>query len=199
MMDEIRLYDINSIEFSELIDTARVELKRNNTVYKDYMIIGAIGFASIAQKNWQTILRKVRIKTIIEAEDEELRNILVGVKGVGPETAKTIVYERKAFMDDLLFIASLPNIEKTFNTVEVSLPQVRFSGIRDTDLENAFNELGFDASGSKGVTNSTVVLIIPFEGFTSSKVRKVTPQCLVLTPNGAWNYINELKMRNGVR
>lgn len=27
MMEEIRLYDINSIEFSELIDTARVELK----------------------------------------------------------------------------------------------------------------------------------------------------------------------------
>lgn len=187
------LGDVMGEKFMQLIQ------EFNNTVYKDYMIIGAIGFASIAQKNWQTILRKVRIKTIIEAEDEELRNILVGVKGVGPETAKTIVYERKAFMDDLLFIASLPNIEKTFNTVEVSLPQVRFSGIRDTDLENAFNELGFDASGSKGVTNSTVVLIIPFEGFTSSKVRKVTPQCLVLTPNGAWNYINELKMRNGVR
>ena len=35
MMDEIRLYDINSIEFSELIDTARVELKRNNSEYKE--------------------------------------------------------------------------------------------------------------------------------------------------------------------
>ena len=29
MMEEIRLYDMNSIEFSELIDTARVELKSN--------------------------------------------------------------------------------------------------------------------------------------------------------------------------
>ena len=34
MMEEIRLYDINSIEFSELIDTARVELK-NNSEYKE--------------------------------------------------------------------------------------------------------------------------------------------------------------------
>ena len=34
MMEEIRLYDMNSIEFSELIDTARVELK-NNSVYKE--------------------------------------------------------------------------------------------------------------------------------------------------------------------
>ena len=33
MMEEIRLYDMNSIEFSELIDTARVELK-NNSEYK---------------------------------------------------------------------------------------------------------------------------------------------------------------------
>ena len=35
MMEEIRLYGINSIEFSELIDTARVELKRNNSEYKE--------------------------------------------------------------------------------------------------------------------------------------------------------------------
>ena len=35
MMEEIRLYDINSIEFNDLIDTARVELKRNNSEYKE--------------------------------------------------------------------------------------------------------------------------------------------------------------------
>lgn len=34
MMKEIRLYDMNSIEFSELIDAARVELK-NNFEYKE--------------------------------------------------------------------------------------------------------------------------------------------------------------------
>lgn len=33
-MEEIRLYDIASIEFSELIDTTRVELKRNNLEYQ---------------------------------------------------------------------------------------------------------------------------------------------------------------------
>ena len=35
MMEEIRLNDINSIEFSELIDKARVELKNNNSEYKE--------------------------------------------------------------------------------------------------------------------------------------------------------------------
>lgn len=34
-MEEIRLYDMDSIEFSELIDTARVELKNNNSEYKE--------------------------------------------------------------------------------------------------------------------------------------------------------------------
>ena len=34
MMEEIRLYDMNSIEFSALIDTARVELK-SNSEYKE--------------------------------------------------------------------------------------------------------------------------------------------------------------------
>ncbi len=33
-MEEIRLYDMNSIEFSELIDTARVELKNNSDYNK---------------------------------------------------------------------------------------------------------------------------------------------------------------------
>ena len=34
IMEEIRLYDMDSIEFSELIDTARVELKKNNLEYQ---------------------------------------------------------------------------------------------------------------------------------------------------------------------
>ena len=35
MMEDIRLYDMNSIEFSELIDSARMELKNNNFDYKE--------------------------------------------------------------------------------------------------------------------------------------------------------------------
>ena len=35
-MEEIRLYDIDSMEFSELIDTTRVELKRNNLEYQKF-------------------------------------------------------------------------------------------------------------------------------------------------------------------
>lgn len=34
-MEEIRLYDMDSIEFNELIDTARVELKKYNSEYKE--------------------------------------------------------------------------------------------------------------------------------------------------------------------
>ena len=33
-MEDIKLYDIDSTEFNELIDTARVELKNNNSEYK---------------------------------------------------------------------------------------------------------------------------------------------------------------------
>lgn len=34
-MEEIKLYDIDSIEFNELIDNARMELKYNNSEYKE--------------------------------------------------------------------------------------------------------------------------------------------------------------------
>ena len=186
------LGDVMGIKFMQLI------YEFNNTIYEDYMIIGAIGFSSVAQKNWQTILRNVRLGAIIEADDNELYNTLITIKGVGPETAKTIVTERKGLMKDLMLIFTLPNIKKTFNTKEELLPQVRFSGIRDTDLEKEFRALGYDASGSKGVTKNTVVLVIPYEGFVSSKVQKVPPNCLVLTPAGAWRYINDIKMRKGV-
>ena len=33
-MEEMKLYDINSIEFNELMDSARMQLKDSNSEYK---------------------------------------------------------------------------------------------------------------------------------------------------------------------
>ena len=34
-MEEKRLYDVDSIEFNELLDTARIELKNDDLEYQD--------------------------------------------------------------------------------------------------------------------------------------------------------------------
>lgn len=34
-MEEMKLYDINSIEFNELMDSARMQLKDSNSEYKE--------------------------------------------------------------------------------------------------------------------------------------------------------------------
>ena len=156
------------------------------------MVIGAIGFSSVAQKNWQTILNKISMDSILNLPGEELYYTLLCVKGIGAGIANTIVAEREALREDLVVISKLPNIISSYNRVEENKPQVRFTGIRDTQLEQVFNSIGFDADGKKGVTKKTVILIIPHEGFHSNKMNQIDPNvCMILTPEGAWRMLEE--------
>ena len=118
--------------------------------------------------------------------------MLLCVKGIGAGIANTIVKEREALREDLVTIASLPNIVSSYNRIDDNKPQVRFTGIRDTQIEQAFNSVGFDADGKKGVTKKTAILIIPYEGFSSNKMKQIDPNvCMILTPEGAWRLLEE--------
>ena len=180
------LGDIMGDKFMALIE----EFKSSQ--YDDYMVIGAIGFSSVAQKNWETILRKVSLQGILNLPDQELYYTLICVKGIGEGIANTIVKERESLREDLITISNLPNIVSSYNRIEEDKPQVRFSGIRDNQLENAFNSVGFDADGKKGVTKKTAILIIPHAGFSSNKMKNIDPNvCMILTPEGAWRMLQE--------
>ena len=67
---------------------------------------------------------------------------------------------------------------------------VRFTGIRDKDLMLRLIDMGLDASDTAGVTKSTDILIIPYDGFSSSKTNKVGPNTIVVP-------INEFKNNMG--
>jgi len=181
------LGDVMGEKFMQLIE----EFKSSN--YFDYMVIGAIGFSSVAQKNWKLILNKVSMDAILNLPDSDLFYTLLCVKGIGAGIANTIITERKALREDLITISKLPNIHFTYNEVVLETIPVRFSGIRDTLLEQAFNSLGiYDADGKKGVTKKTGILIIPHEGFSSNKVKQIDPNvCMILTPEGAWRMLEE--------
>ena len=49
---------------------------------------------------------------------------------------------------------------------------IRFTGFRDEELVEKLNAMGHDASGIAGLTKATDILLIPYEGFTSSKTAK---------------------------
>ena len=74
MMDEIRLYDINSIEFSELIDTARVELKRNNSEYKELQ--NKVNKIMESCPNLQLLFEDDRVMSLNEEECKMLQKLV---------------------------------------------------------------------------------------------------------------------------
>ena len=74
MMEEIRLYDINSIEFSELIDTARVELKRNNSEYKQLQ--NKVNKIMESYPNLQLLFEDDRVMSLNEEECKMLQKLV---------------------------------------------------------------------------------------------------------------------------
>ena len=73
MMEEIRLYDINSIEFSELIDTSRVELKRNNSEYKELQ--NKVNKIMESYPNLQLLFEDDRVMSLNEEECKMLQKV----------------------------------------------------------------------------------------------------------------------------
>lgn len=167
-----------------------------NKTYPDYKIVGSIGFSSISQNRWMLILNNVKLEHIINASDKDLYDYLImSSKGIGSTIANVIISERSRFIEDLKTIASMSNVQSTYRGDNLGIQykkQIRFTGFRSKELEDAFNALGFDADGSKSVTKKTYSLIIPYYGFQSSKLRKVSPECRILSEEDAWNWIKSM-------
>ena len=74
MMEEIRLYDINSIEFNDLIDTARVELNRNNSEYKELQ--NKVNKIMESYPNLQLLFEDDRVMSLNEEECKMLQKLV---------------------------------------------------------------------------------------------------------------------------
>lgn len=74
MMEEIRLYDINSIEFNDLIDTARIELKRNNSEYKELQ--NKVNKIMESYPNLQLLFEDDRVMSLNEEECKMLQKLV---------------------------------------------------------------------------------------------------------------------------
>jgi hypothetical protein len=58
--------------------------------------------------------------------------------------------------------------------------QIRFTGCRNLQLQEQLINLGYDADGNAGVTKSTDILLVPYKGYTSNKISRISKNCKVV-------------------
>ena len=155
-----------------------------NKKIKDYVLVSSLGYENISTLTWKKILTKLNFinfcKYILNNNSIGLYNELIQIKGIGSATAETISYtscECEDVKSDLMFILSLIEyeyVEISYSPLEKEyIAQVRFTGIRDPELELELSEAGYDCSGTASVTKKTDILIVPYSGFESSKTAKL--------------------------
>ena len=179
-----------------------------NDPIKDYIIMGSLGFTSIAHKKWESILTNI---TIIElyslyvtskSENEFRDKLIEAVPKIGNITSWTIAIEFPFFEKDIIEIIERFNIINSFGNLKDSKMQIRFTGIRNKQLSELLCNAGYDADDSSSVTKKTDILLVPYEGFSSSKVRKVSETCKVVPIdqfiNNMDQYINDKNLTSKI-
>lgn len=156
----------------------RINEIKNTPIY-DYKIIGAIGFTGLATETWRKILNVIPLIDIITKDDNTLAFELSQIKGIGGKTVEIIIHERHLLKNDLDSIMQLNNIISSYGLKQGKI--IRFTGCRpDEDLYNYLTAKGCDARPDAGVTKNTDVLVVPYIGFTSSKVNKAGDQTKIV-------------------
>jgi hypothetical protein len=144
----------------------------------DYKIIGSLGFSDIAIETWKKILNAIHINDIINMSDVDLYNALINIKGIGEVTTQTIIRERRDFYNDLITITRMGNVVCTYH--QAKPVSIRFTGVRDQELELLLQSMGYDANGKASVTRSTDILIVPDVGHMSEKVKKAGEHTVII-------------------
>lgn len=163
---------------------------------KDYIIMGALGFTSIARKKWEDILKHVTLRdlhdtyqnlldtgsTMEEIFTKFLYYLASKIPNLGEITGVTIIKEFPYFFADIKFIVNNMIIENSFGRDDSGKIQVRFTGFRNSQLVEQLITAGYDA-GDGSITKNTNILLIPYNGFTSSKVTKAQkiPNIMIMT------------------
>lgn len=160
-----RLGEADGRSFAELMNKFKTE-----PIY-DYIVMGSLGFTGIARKKWQIVLNSITLKDLVEAyQHDALNEALMVCKGVGPVMRDTIVSEFEFFYEDILFIVAMLNL---INSKGMEARKViRFTGCRDSQLEEQLCNAGYDADSSSSVSAKTNILLVPYEGYESSKTKR---------------------------
>ncbi len=150
---------------------------------EDYRIIGSLGFTNIGPKTWKLIFDKMTLTEFMRSmmfEKGHLYTEISNIRGIGSSTADTIFNEYPEFEEDFKMIEVCFNVVNSKDKIMLG-KHIRFTGCRDKNLELQLQAMGHDADGNGSVTKNTDILLIPYEGFSSSKLSKVSDNTMVLT------------------
>lgn len=169
------LGETNSVKFR-----ARLTEFQTKPLY-DYELIGALGFTDVSTKSWKAILHEFTIKELLnlsEMDPGTFANAIIAVRGIGKTTVSTIISELDTFKNDIVFISNMPNVSSS----KASAPTMKIvmTGFRDEELVNQMKEKGIELTGGS-VTKDAALLVIPYKGFTSSKVDKANKYKVPIT------------------
>ena len=178
-LQEENIQQIGPTNAHNLIETLKT-LKASPI--EDYKVVGSLGFTGLSSKKWKLILNDISLKELISCDPKNVYDIICNIKGLGPSAAQTIIDELSYYINDIKYIISNMNIIDS-SSINYCGKEIRFSGCRNSDLEIQLQKLGHDADGSSGVTKHTDILIIPYEGFTSTKTSKVSSDCMIIPIN----------------
>lgn len=169
------LGETNSVKFR-----SRIKEFQTKPLY-DYELIGALGFTDVSTKSWKAILHEFTIKELLnlsEMDPGTFANTIIAVRGIGKTTVSTIISELDTFKNDIVFISNMSNVSSS----KASAPTMKIvmTGFRDEELVTQMKEKGIELTGGS-VTKDTALLIIPYKGFTSSKVDKANKYKVPIT------------------
>lgn len=174
--NELRDKGLGPVEAASLIK--QITKLKTEPLY-DFVVIGSLGFTDIGLRKWKLILYHYTLAEIYYLwKDNNLNSELIHIKGIGPSTACTIVTEMEMFEQDILYILNMQNIivSKGNNYGKV----IRFSGVRDAELEEFLISLGHDCDGNASLTSNTDILIVPYDGYESSKTSKASSNGILI-------------------
>lgn len=176
-VDDIKfLGDINSQKFID-----RMNYLKTKPIY-DYQIVGALGFTGIAQEKWKLILTNFSLHWLLSNyNNDQFVPMITAIKGIGPATAETIQTEMSFFTKDITRILEMKNIIPSYGNNDINSKIIRFTGFRNKELMERLNNMGFDA-GEGSVTKKTDILLVPCEGFTSTKTIKAQKDNIQIVP-----------------
>jgi NAD-dependent DNA ligase len=191
--DEIRKY-LGESDSAEFYNSMKALMTQP---LKDYIVMGALGFTSMAHKKWKSILEKIRLQDLYnlylrETSEEgfitDLRSI---IPDIGKITSYTIAKEFPFFEKDIITIISWGNLIDSYGTSNTSKLEIRFTGVRNKQLSELLINAGYDADDSSSVTKKTDILLVPYEGFSSSKVNKAGENCKIIPIDEFINNMNK--------
>lgn len=163
---------------------------------EDYRLVGSLGFTSVAAQTWKLIFKEYTLKEFYYSVLSDVLNgtdlvysRIINIKNIGKATADTIMNEFSYFQKDIESIIENCNVidSKNLSTKK----QIRFTGCRNKQLEQQLCNDGYDADGNASVTKQTDILIIPYDGFSSTKTAKVSENTMIIPIDEFINNMNK--------